>query len=439
MSIKFYNTKGLRIAECVLSLGSRPRSALRNTHSAILGTHTNLTSPAPHLKSISYFAPMQFKEIIGQENIKQQLLQTVVENRVSHAQLFLAPAGNGALLLAIAYAQYINCQNRTATDSCGECASCRKYEKYIHPDLHFSYPFFASKDVKTAVDVLDEWRSLLLEEPYFDLDIWRSKLSADNKQANINIAECHDIIKKLSYKAFEADTKVLIMWLPEFLDKEGNALLKIIEEPPANTLFILVAQNQEQILSTILSRTQIVKIPKLADEVVENYLINKAQLSAQQAIEYSFLADGNLIEANALLNDVTNNNAGLFAEWLRLGFGNRVPAMIAFTDTAAGWGRENQKNFLKYGINFLRECSLLLSGAYELVKLPPQTLEVAQKLSEKVLDLAMVEALINELEQAHYHIERNANPKILFLDVSLQLVKIIKFKTLPLGTQYIYN
>ncbi|MFI5451414.1 ATP-binding protein [Pedobacter sp. UC225_61] len=382
---------------------------------------------------------MQFKEIIGQESLKKQLIQTVVENRVSHAQLFLSPEGSGALLLAIAYAQYINCQNRTSEDSCGECASCRKYEKYIHPDLHFSYPFFASKDVKIAVDVLEEWRNLLLEDPYFNLDIWRSKLSAENKQANINIAECHDIIKKLSYKAFEADTKVLIMWLPEFLDREGNALLKIIEEPPANTLFILVAQNQEQILSTILSRTQIVKIPKLADTDIENYLIHRSQLSDNQAAEYSFLADGNLIEAKALLNDTPNNNAGYFTEWLRMGFGNKVAAMIAFTDTAASWGRENQKNFLKYGINFLRECSLLLSGADDLVKLPHQTLEIAVKLSTNVLNLAMVEALINELEKAHYHIERNANPKILFLDVSLQLVKIIKFKTLPKGTQYIYN
>ncbi|RZK37543.1 MAG: hypothetical protein EOO90_24960 [Pedobacter sp.] len=382
---------------------------------------------------------MQFKEIIGQDDIKRQLIQTVVENRVSHAQLFLSPEGSGALPLAIAYAQYLNCQNKSATDSCGECSSCRKYERYIHPDLHFSYPFFASKDAKIAVDVLEEWRSMLLEDPYFDLDIWRSKLNAENKQANIPIAEAHDIIKKLSYKAFEADTKVLIMWLPEFLDREGNALLKIIEEPPANTLFVLVAQNQEQILSTILSRTQIVKIPKLPDNEVEDYLVKKANLSENQATEYSFLADGNLIEAKAMLNDTPNNNASYFAEWLRMGFGNKVPAMIAFTDTAASWGRENQKNFLKYGINFLRECSLLLSGADDLVKLPHQTLEVAIKLSTHVLNLGMVEALINELEKAHYHIERNANPKILFLDVSLQLVKIIKFKTFPKGTQHIYN
>ena len=382
---------------------------------------------------------MQFKEIIGQENIKQQLIQTVVENRIGHAQLFLSPEGSGALPLAIAYAQYINCENKLATDSCGECSSCRKYQKYIHPDLHFSYPFFASKDIKVAVDVLEEWRSLLLDDPYFNLDIWRSKLSAENKQANINIAECHDIIKKLSYKAFEAATKVLIMWLPEYLDTQGNALLKIIEEPAPNTLFILVAQSQEQILSTILSRTQIVKIPKLSATAIENYLMDKAQLSENQATEYSFLADGSLIDAKSMLNDTPNNNASYFAEWLRMGFGNKVPAMIAFTDTAASWGRENQKNFLKYGINFLRECSLLLSGADDLVKLQQQNLEVAIKLSTHVLDLAMVEALINELEKAHYHIERNANPKILFLDVSLQLVKIIKFKTFPKGTQHIYN
>ena len=382
---------------------------------------------------------MQFKKIIGQESIKHQLIQTVEENRVSHAQLFLSCDGSGALPIAIAYAQYINCLDRQPDDSCGECSSCRKYERYIHPDLHFSYPFFASKDVKTAVDVLEEWRSMLLEDAYFDMDVWRSKLSAENKQANINIAECHDIIKKLSYKSFEGDTKVLIMWLPEYLDKEGNSLLKIIEEPPANTLFILVANNQEQILSTLLSRTQIVKIPKLNHTVVENYLKHEFGLSENQAAEYSFLADGNLIEAKQLVASTHNENADKFAEWLRMGYGNRVMDMTAFVDQVAGWGRENQKNFLKYGISFLRECSLLISGADALVKLPDSALQTAQKLSKHVLDLSMADAIISELERAHYHIERNANPKILFLDVSLQLVKIIKFKSLPKGTQYIYS
>jgi len=380
---------------------------------------------------------MQFKEIIGQEAIKRQLIQTVADNRVSHAQLFLSSSGSGALPLAIAYAQYINCLDKSAVDSCGVCSSCRKYARYIHPDLHFSYPFFASKDIKIAVDVLDEWRNMLLHDPYFDLDIWRSQLHAENKQANINIAECHDIIKKLSYKAFEGETKVLILWLPEFLDKEGNALLKIIEEPPKNTLFLLVANNQEQILSTLLSRTQIVKIPKLPDATIEQYLVEKHALSEQQAKEYSFLADGNLIDAKLLVEQTQNDHAEKFAEWLRMGYSNKGLDLIAFVDQAASWGRENQKNFLKYGINFLRDCSLLLSEAAELVKLPPRALETAKKLSAHVLDLNMAGAIISELETAHYHIERNANPKILFLDVSLQLVKIIKFKTFPQGTQYI--
>ncbi len=382
---------------------------------------------------------MQFKDIIGQEEIKRQLIQTVAENRVSHAQLFLSAEGTGALPLAIAYAQYINCLNKTTTDSCGVCSSCRKYERYIHPDLHFSYPFFASKDVKIAADVLEEWRAMLLADPYVDLDIWRSRLNADNKQANINIAECHDIIKKLSYKAFEAETKVLIMWLPEYLEKEGNSLLKIIEEPPANTLFLLVANNQEYILSTLLSRTQIVKIPKLADATIEQYLVRQHHLSDELSASYSFLADGNLIEAKSLAAQAHNDNEEIFAEWLRRGYGNKVPDLISFVDQAASWGRENQKNFLKYGINFLRECSLIISGADSLVKLPVRALETAQKLSKHVLDLNMAAAIIAELERAHYHIERNANPKILFLDVSLQLVKIIKFKTFPKGTQYIYN
>ncbi|MCZ4224026.1 ATP-binding protein [Pedobacter rhodius] len=382
---------------------------------------------------------MQFKEIIGQEKVKQQLVQTVKENRISHAQLFLSPVGSGALPLAVAYAQYINCLDRKENDSCGVCSSCRKYERLIHPDLHFSYPFFASSSIKTAVDVLDDWRNMLLQDLYFDMDIWRSKLEAANKQANIPIGECHDIIKKLSYKAFEAQTKVLIMWLPEYLDKSGNALLKLIEEPPANTLFILVAQSQDQILTTILSRTQIVKIPKLTGEEITNYLLENTGVNQNQAIDYSFLADGNLIEAKALAADIQGDSSGVFTSWLRMGFGNKVPDLIDFTDEAAKWGRENQKNFLKYGINYLRECCLIISGAEALVKLPPLTMETAKKLSEHVLTLPMAEAIITELEKAHYHIERNANPKILFLDVSLQLVKIIRFKTLPQGTQYIYN
>ncbi|RZK65896.1 MAG: hypothetical protein EOO92_25830, partial [Pedobacter sp.] len=237
---------------------------------------------------------MQFKDVVGQEDIKVHLINTVKSDRISHAQLFLGPEGSGSLALAFAYAQFISCENKQETDSCGECASCRKYQKLIHPDLHFSYPFFAKHKEDTALTFIEEWRKAFLANPYLSLDEWREQLSADNKQANINIAECHSIIQKLSLKPFESEYKVLIMWLPEFLEKEGNSLLKIIEEPSHKTLFLLVAQNQDQLLNTILSRTQIVKVPKQKNQDVCEFLTTKHQVSEDKAKQIAYLSNGNL-------------------------------------------------------------------------------------------------------------------------------------------------
>lgn len=381
---------------------------------------------------------MQFREIVGQDQIKARLIETVQSGRISHAQLFLGPEGSGSLALAVAYAQYISCENPGPEDSCGECPSCRKYQKLIHPDLHFSYPFFAKHKEDTAQIFIAEWREAFLENPYLGLETWRNSLDAENKQANINIAECHQILQKLSLKPFEGEYKVLIMWLPEYLDKEGNTLLKIIEEPPHKTLFLLVAQNQEQILSTILSRTQLVKVPAFSDQVVESYLLDRG-VSPEKAKQIAFLSDGNLQTAQNLLKDLENDNFQLFTDWMRICFGDKGNAMIDFVETIAKSGRENQKAFLRYGIHFLRECLLILSGASDLVRLPEAEQVVAINFAQKVLSLAKAEAIVAELEKAHYHIERNANPKILFLDVSLQFVKILKFNTLPSGTQHIFS
>src|ERR1700740_2732515 len=235
---------------------------------------------------------MQFKHIIGQEAVKQKLLGTVADNRVSHAQLFLGPEGSGSLALAVAYAQYLSCEDRQPDDSCGVCASCRKYQKLVHPDLHFSYPFFAKDKNDTALTFIEQWREALTGNPYLSLDIWRSYLDAENKQANINIAECHQIIKKLSFKPFESVYKVLILWLPEYLDREGNSLLKIIEEPQPNTLFLLVAQNQDQILNTILSRTQLIKIPALGFEEIRHHLVEKHNQTIEAASQIAYLCNG---------------------------------------------------------------------------------------------------------------------------------------------------
>ncbi|WP_026902813.1 ATP-binding protein [Pedobacter glucosidilyticus] len=380
---------------------------------------------------------MQFKDIVGQETVKAHLIKTVKDGRISHAQLFLGPEGSGSLALAVAYAQYICCEQPLENDSCGECSSCRKYQKLVHPDLHFSYPFFAKHKEDTALTFVEEWRASFLQNPYLGLDEWRNHLSADNKQANINIAECHSIIQKLSLKPFEAEYKVLIMWLPEYLEKEGNALLKIIEEPAQKTLFLLVAQNQEQILNTIISRTQIVKIPKQSNADVCKFLVEKHQLSEEKAMQLAYLSNGNLQAALTFMTHEENDYHDLLSNWLRACYGNQGLKLVAFVDDDfSKMGRENQKNLLRYGINLTRECMLFLAETPGLIHLSAKELEFISNFS-KILNLAKAEAIANELEKAHYHIERNANPKILFLDVSLNLVKILKFNTLPTGTQYI--
>lgn len=381
---------------------------------------------------------MQFRDIIGQEVVKSHLIRTVKENRISHAQLFLGPEGCGSLPLALAYAQFISCENRLENDSCGECSPCRKYSKLIHPDLHFSYPFFAKHKEDTAQSFVKEWREAFLSNPYLNLDEWRNCLDAENKQANINIAECHQIIQKLSFKPFEAEYKVLIMWLPEYLEKEGNTLLKILEEPAYKTLFLLVAQNPEQILSTILSRTQLVKIARFSDHEIKDYLVKDHHLEPFTAEHISYLSEGNIQAAQNLIKAEINNNFELFSEWLRMCLTNKGIRIMEFVEIIAKSGRENQKNFMRYGIKLLRECMMLISGVDKLVHLSSAELEFVSKVSA-VISMAKAEAMVNELEKAHYHIERNANPKILFLDVSLQFVKILKFNTLPKGTQYIFS
>ncbi|MGN6396252.1 MAG: ATP-binding protein [Mucilaginibacter sp.] len=372
---------------------------------------------------------MQFKHIVGQDAIKQRLITSVKENRVSHAQLFLGPGGSGSLPLAVAYAQYLSCENRLEDDSCGECASCRKYQKLMHPDLHFSYPFFAKHKEDTAITFIEQWREAFTTNPYLNLDTWRDYVDAENKQANINIAECHQIIKKLSFKPFESAYKILILWLPEYLDKEGNALLKIIEEPQPNTLFILVAQNQDQILNTILSRTQLMKIPPLEMEEIKAHLVQQHNQTEDSAAEIAYLSNGSLTDAISMLQLDNRGYHTQFVQWLRLCFANKGLEVMNFADQIAKMGRENQKNFLRYGISFLRECCLLLSGAGSLVHLPAAELDTAEKMT-KVMIVEEAQAIVAELEKAHYHVERNGNPKILFLDVSLQIIKILSFKTI---------
>ena len=375
---------------------------------------------------------MQFKEIVGHQSIKNHLINSVKNNRVSHAQLFLGPEGSGSLALALAYAQYINCEDRQEDDSCGHCASCRKYEKLIHPDLHFSYPFFAKGKEETATTYMDEWRKAFLTNPYLGLNYWREQLDSGNKQANINIAEAHDIIKKLSLKSFEAEYKVLIMWLPEYLDTQGNALLKLIEEPPAKTLFLLVAENQDKIINTVISRTQLVKINKLHHDEMNSYLVEERKLDPKRAKEISFIADGNIQEALNLIHQHGENETfSILVQWLRFIVTDNGKELIGLTeDKLSKLGRENQKSFLLYAINMMRQIILMQQGLRNLVFLQEEEFVFVEKFSG-LFQFEQLEEAINILEKTHYGIERNGNAKILFLDLSLQLVLLFKYQTFP--------
>lgn len=381
---------------------------------------------------------MHFEKIIGHDSVKQHLIRTVQDNRVSHAQLFLGPEGSGALPLAIAYAQFINCEDKQDADSCGVCTSCRKYEKLIHPDLHFSYPFFAKSAGEVAINYIESWRKALTENPYMGMNTWRDQFDAQNKQANINIAEVHDIIKKLSFKAFEAEYKVLIMWLPEYLDAQGNALLKLIEEPPEKTLFLLVAENQDRILNTIISRTQLVKIHKLSHSDIDRYLTDEKGVDPLKAGEISFLADGNLQSAMELLHSDSNAYFDLMIQWLRLVVTDTGLKLIQLSEIDfPKLGRENQKNFLMYTIGMMRQIVLKSQGLESLIFLQDKELDFITKFSE-IFTLEQLSAGVDLLEKTHYAVERNANAKILFLDLSLQLVLLFKYKTFRPEADSIY-
>ncbi len=368
---------------------------------------------------------MQFNKVIGQDEVKQLLLEMVSNKRMPHAQIFLGPEGSGKLALALAYAQYVLCENKSEKDACGNCNACNKVEKLIHPDLHFSYPTIGTNAVSTHF--LEQWRNAIHENPYLNVNQWLQHIGAENKQGNINKGECVSIIKKLSLKIFEGSHKVLIMWLPEYLGKEGNRLLKLIEEPPENTIFILVAENQELILNTILSRCQIVKVNRLKDEEVIKFMEQKEAIPMADLQSIAHMANGNLNEALLLKEQKENDHAQMFLDWLRKCYKGNGVELVNWVDKFAGIGRENQKQFLRYALHFLREYLALKMLNDRKVRLQPNELQTAEKLMN-VIEFGQVQQIAKLFDDCSYYIERNANPKVLFLDASIQVNKILKTK-----------
>lgn len=379
---------------------------------------------------------MLFSNIIGQEYIQQQLIQAVQQNRLSHAMVLLAPEGTGGLPLGLAFAQYLVCEDKQAADACGKCAACIKAGKYIHPDIHFSYPVIPRKpgDKPVSTDYAAEWREFIASHPYGNAYDWLQFIGAENKQGNITATECQDIIHKLSLKSFESKYKILLMWMPEYLGNEGNRLLKLVEEPPENTIFILIAENQEQILATILSRTHLVKVNPLPKEVIVEALTSRAQTPPARARQVATIAAGNYREALYLLQHSDDDFHELLRNWLNYIFTNNRTALQGWIEGIANakMGRENQKQFLRYFINLLEHALRLQYIDKGLLAFSEEEMDFAAKL-QKLANFQQMELIMQELDSACYYIERNANAKLLFHALSIKLQYIFKKKPLPLA------
>lgn len=397
---------------------------------------------------------MQFKDIIGQSEVKNNLVELVQHNRLSHALLFLGREGSGVLPLALAFAQYIVCQAvnsrqfgnqqqaaslfgeessspltpHSPPDSCTTCPACVKAQQFIHPDIHFSYPVVTKKPgtPPTSTDYISEWRDFVKDYAYGNVYDWLQFIGAENKQGNITANECNDIIRKLNLKSFESEYKILILWMPEYLGNEGNKLLKLIEEPPPNTLFILVAENESMILPTIVSRCQLVRIPVLETKEVEAALISRNKIAATTARQAASVSEGNYREALQIVQNAEDDWQSLLRDWLNAMLKTGPIAQTKWVEEISKLGREKQKQFLRY-FNHLLEQAVRLRVMGGDTGIPEKEKDFADRLN-KIADIGQQQAIIEELDRATYYIERNANAKILFHALTIKLYHIIRDK-----------
>lgn len=404
---------------------------------------------------------MLFADVIAQQNTKLHLLEMVGQNRLSHALLFLGKEGSGALPLALAFAEYISLLpaliNAGKTESAslfGEVEAAKpvfpktpeaadafmqkqagfsKANNYVHPDIHFSYPVIPKKsgDKPVSTDYIQEWREFIQQYAYGNVYDWLQFIGAENKQGNITAEECNDIIHKLSLKSFESNYKILVMWMPEYLGKEGNKLLKLIEEPPANTLFILVAENEDLVLPTILSRCQLIKINALETGEIAEALIKRSNTEPAKATQTAAIAQGSYREALQLLQNASEDQQSLLREWLNAILKNGPAAQVKWIEEINKLGREKQKQFLLYFIHLLQQSiRIRFAGNYP-VSVAGSERDFAERLN-KFAPINHQQAIIEELNKAIYYIERNANAKMLFHALTIKLYHLIKNNALIL-------
>ena len=374
---------------------------------------------------------MLFSKVIGHAALKARLIGNIREGRVAHAQLFMGPRGSGNLPMALAYAQYLLCRDRDAADACGRCSSCLQMQKLEHPDVHLEFPIFFTEKVKVCEPFTAQWRQAVLAEPYLDIEQWRDQLESENKQLRMGVDIAQEIQRKLSLRSFMGGYKVMLIWLPELMDPAAaNKLLKVLEEPEPNTVFLLVSVDAEQLLATILSRAQLVKVPALRPtELVEALSERFTELNEEEAMAIALRSEGDLLEAADMANKNEEELFVFFRDWLRACYRREADAAVEFGEAFQKMGRERQKSLMRYGLYLIRQCALQWQNVPELVRVLGQEQEFVQNFS-KLLNHANAEGIRRELETAHYHVERNANPKILFSDLSYRMMGLLRM-TVP--------
>ena len=349
------------------------------------------------------------------------------DGRVPHALMFTGPEGSGNLPTAMAFIQYLFCENKQPEDACGNCPSCLKTGKLIHPDLHLVFPIPISKSVRTSNDLLPEFRNMFLETPYLTIQDWFGSLDAENKQPLIPADEANDILKKLSYTSYEGGYKIMVIWQPEKMNaSSANKLLKILEEPPEQTLFLLVCNHPDQLLSTIISRVQQITFQRIEIEDIVKGLVNEFDCQVPHAKQVALLSDGSYRDAQLLLQHLDGGTAYLqkFRTFMLIALKFDAIKAVSWIDENARTGREQQKQFLQYGLEIFRDCLMFNFGSTDLVRHSGEEKEFIVKFS-RFIHQRNYERLLEEFNSAFYHVERNANPKILFMDLVMKTNELI--------------
>ena len=370
---------------------------------------------------------MRFQDIPGLSTTKKQLSQAVLTQHIAHAQLFHGPNGGAQLAMALAFTSFLFCTDKQGDDACGQCPSCQKIHRGVHPDLVFMFPTVTTKKVKEAEsDVfLPEWRKFLIESPYRTLPDWLAAMGAEgNKQGNIPVEETRKLIPKISLKPFEAPFKVVLIWHPESLNlSSGNALLKTLEEPPTSTLFLLVCSDAQKLLTTILSRTQRVSIQAVDEADLVQFLVNKEGIVEERAQNLAYSAEGNIAWALEKAKTENLSTSTWFADWMRAVYSKNLSKLATLADQYDALPKEEQKGLLEYALHIFRQCLYQIADAPSLIKALEKEIAFIANFS-KTLNREAIGLISEKLSEAHYHLERNGRAKMIHLDLSLQIIRI---------------